>query len=52
MIPIQPKWAKDLFDEELATQYIFGSQIQLALKRKLYIIETSGLMVARTRCYW
>jgi predicted transcriptional regulator len=35
MIPIQPRWAKDLFDEELAKQYIFGSQIELALKREL-----------------
>ena len=35
IIPIQPRWAKDLFDEELAKQYIFGSQIELALKREL-----------------
>lgn len=35
MIPIQPRWAKDLFDEELAKQYIFGSKIELALKREL-----------------
>jgi predicted GNAT family acetyltransferase len=35
MIPIQAIWAKDLFDEELAKQCLFGSKIELALKREL-----------------
>jgi GNAT superfamily N-acetyltransferase len=35
IIPIQPRWAKDLFDEELANQYLFDSQADLALRREL-----------------
>ena len=35
IIPIQPIWAKDLFDKELARQYILESQTDLALKREL-----------------
>ena len=34
IIPIQPRWAKDLFDEELANQYLFGAKTELALNRE------------------
>jgi hypothetical protein len=34
IIPIQPKWAKDLFDENLAKQTLFGAVIELALNRE------------------
>ncbi|MEG4272740.1 MULTISPECIES: GNAT family N-acetyltransferase [unclassified Microcoleus] len=35
IIPIQPKWAKDLFDKDLARQYILESQTDLVLRREL-----------------
>ncbi|NEP40379.1 MAG: GNAT family N-acetyltransferase, partial [Okeania sp. SIO2H7] len=35
VIPIQPRWAKDLFDEGLANQWLFGSKTEIALKREL-----------------
>ena len=35
IIPIQPRWAKDLFDKELANQYLLESQTDLALRREL-----------------
>jgi len=35
IIPIQPRWAKDLFDKDLARQYILESQTDLALRREL-----------------
>jgi GNAT superfamily N-acetyltransferase len=34
IIPIDPTWAKDLFDEELANQYLFDSQRYLRLRRE------------------
>ena len=35
IIPIEPKWAADLFDQKLAEQTLFGfSQIKLALNRE------------------
>jgi len=42
MIPIQPRWAKDLFDEELAKQCLFGSKIELALKRELVYYKSKS----------
>ena len=35
IVPIQAKWAKDLFDKELANQYLFASTNNLPLKREL-----------------
>ncbi|WP_293108686.1 GNAT family N-acetyltransferase [Moorena sp. SIOASIH] len=35
IIPIQAEWAKELFDEDLANQYLLGSKTDLALKREL-----------------
>ncbi|NEP78742.1 MAG: GNAT family N-acetyltransferase [Okeania sp. SIO3C4] len=35
IIPIKAFWAKDLFDEELANNYLLGSKTELALKREL-----------------
>ncbi|NET41818.1 GNAT family N-acetyltransferase [Okeania sp. SIO2B3] len=35
IIPIKAFWAKDLFDEELANNWLFGSKTELALKREL-----------------
>ncbi len=33
-VPIQPEWAKDLFDEGLANQTLFGADVELALNRE------------------
>lgn len=34
IVPIKPKWAKDLFDEGLANQTLFGAITELALNRE------------------
>jgi GNAT superfamily N-acetyltransferase len=34
IIPIQPRWAKDLFDENLANQNILGAKPELAFNRE------------------
>nr|WP_199323975.1 GNAT family N-acetyltransferase [Coleofasciculus sp. FACHB-SPT36] len=34
IIPIDPHWAKDLFDDKLAYQYILGAKTELALNRE------------------
>ncbi|NER35474.1 MAG: GNAT family N-acetyltransferase [Oscillatoria sp. SIO1A7] len=35
IVPIKARWAKDLFDKELANQYLFASTNNLPLKREL-----------------
>ena len=35
IIPIQPRWAKDLFDKDLAREYILRPKTDLALRREL-----------------
>ncbi|MEB3343352.1 GNAT family N-acetyltransferase [Okeania sp.] len=42
IIPIKPFWAKDLFDEELANNYLFCSKTELALKRELVFYRSKG----------
>ncbi len=42
IIPIKPFWAKDLFDEELANNWLFGSKTELALKRELVFYRSKG----------
>lgn len=42
IIPIKPFWAKDLFDEELANYWLFGSKTELALKRELVFYRSKG----------
>ncbi|MFB2920140.1 MULTISPECIES: GNAT family N-acetyltransferase [Aerosakkonema] len=34
IIPIEPRWAKDLFDYKLALQWLFGAKTELALNRE------------------
>jgi GNAT superfamily N-acetyltransferase len=34
IIPIQPRWAKDLFDEDLANQTLLGAKPELAFNRE------------------
>src|SRR5208337_5573619 len=34
IVPIKPKWASELFDEHLASQYLYGSKPELALNRE------------------
>ena len=34
IVPIQPRWAKDLFDEDLASQTLFGARHDLAFNRE------------------
>ncbi|HEY6248183.1 MAG TPA: GNAT family N-acetyltransferase [Pyrinomonadaceae bacterium] len=34
LVPIQPEWAKELFDEKLAAQTLFGAKLELGLNRE------------------
>jgi GNAT superfamily N-acetyltransferase len=34
LVPIQPEWAKELFDEKLAAQTLFGAKLELGLSRE------------------
>ncbi|WP_317034544.1 GNAT family N-acetyltransferase [Nodosilinea sp. E11] len=55
MIPIKPWWAKDLFDEELAEQVIWGAHSILALRRELVYYRSkmaSGGLKAPGRILW
>lgn len=40
IVPIQARWAQDLFDESLANQLLFGSKTEVALKRELVYYRT------------
>jgi predicted GNAT family acetyltransferase len=55
IIPIRPWWAKDLFDEELAEQVIWGANNILALRRELVYYRSkmaSGGLKAPGRILW
>ncbi|PZV06031.1 MAG: hypothetical protein DCF32_10440 [Leptolyngbya sp.] len=55
VIPIKPWWAKDLFDEELAEQVIWGAHSILALRRELIYYRSkmaSGGLKAPGRILW
>ena len=55
IIPIKPHWAKDLFDDQLANQYLFGSKTELALNREaVYYCSGSNLrgLKAPGRILW
>jgi predicted nucleic acid-binding protein/GNAT superfamily N-acetyltransferase len=55
IIPIRPNWAKDLFDEKLASQTLFGAVQELALNREsVYYKKTrnSGGLQAPGRILW
>jgi hypothetical protein len=55
LVPIQPEWAKDLFDEGLANQTLFGADVELALNRESVYYRskrpTAGLK-APARILW
>ena len=51
IIPIQPKWAKDLFDEGLANQTLFGAKPELAFNREaVYYGPTKNLSKIQAPC--
>ncbi|WP_414586275.1 GNAT family N-acetyltransferase [Scytonema sp. PCC 10023] len=55
IIPIQPRWAKDLFDEELANQTLFGAKPELAFNREAVYyrsVQNSGGLKAPCRILW
>lgn len=55
IVPIKPWWAKDLFDEELAEQVIWGAHSILALRRELVYYKSrmaSGGIKAPGRILW
>ena len=54
IIPIKPNWAKDLFDEELASQTLFGAN-ELALNREAVYYRTvkaHGGLTSPARILW
>lgn len=54
IIPIKPKWAKDLFDEELASQTLFGAN-ELALNREAVYyrpVKANGGLTFSARILW
>lgn len=55
IIPIQPQWAENLFDEFLASQNIFGARKELALNREVVYYRSernSGGLKAPGRILW
>ena len=55
IVPIQPKWAKDLFDEGLANQTLFGAIEELALSRESVYYRSRknhGGLIAPGRILW
>jgi predicted nucleic acid-binding protein/GNAT superfamily N-acetyltransferase len=55
IIPIRPEWAKELFDEELANQTLFGATPELALNRESVYYrssQNSGGLRAPGRILW
>lgn len=54
IVPIQPEWAKDLFDEGLANQTLFGADVELALNREsaYYRAKNPSGLKAPARILW
>lgn len=55
IVPIKPQWAKQLFDEHLASQDLFGAKVDLALNREgVYYrsIRNSFGLAAPARIIW
>ena len=54
VIPIQPKWAKDLFDSELASQTLFGSNPGLIFRSEnvYYRSSQQKILEAPARILW
>ncbi len=55
IIPIQPRWAKDLFDEGLANQTLFGAKTELAFNREAVYyrsVKNSRGLSAPCRILW
>lgn len=55
IISIQPKWAENLFDEDLANQGLFGADKNLALRREVVYyrsVRNSGNLQAPGRILW
>lgn len=55
IVPIQPRWAKDLFDSDLARQTLFGAKIELAFNREAVYyrsVRNSRGLKAPCRIIW
>lgn len=55
IVPIRPEWAKELFDEKLANQTLFGAKPELALNRESVYYrssQNSGGLKAPGRILW
>lgn len=51
IIPIEPKWAMDLFDEKLANQTLFGAKTELAFNREaVYYKSVTHAKVLQAPC--
>lgn len=55
IVPIQPRWARELFDEKLASQILWGAKEDLAIRREYvyYSAKSSaGVLTAPGRILW
>jgi GNAT superfamily N-acetyltransferase len=54
VVPIQPRWAKDLFDRELAQGTLFGGKASLVLNSEnvYYRAAKPGTITAPARVFW
>lgn len=54
IVPIQPKWAKDLFDKDLGSQTLFGSKLNLVISREnvYYRSAHSIILESPARILW
>jgi hypothetical protein len=54
VVPIQPRWAKDLFDRELASGTLFGAIPQLVLNSEnvYYRAARPGIVTSPARILW
>jgi Acetyltransferase (GNAT) domain len=52
IIPIQSWWAKDLFDQELASEVLWGAKEEIALKREVVYYCAKRAMQAPGRILW
>jgi GNAT superfamily N-acetyltransferase len=55
IVPIRPEWAKELFDEDLAKQSLFGASKELALNREAVYYrsrQNSGGLCVPGRVLW
>lgn len=54
IVPVQPRWAQELFDEAMASQFLFGRKLELAFNTEaVYYRSVKGPhLIAPARILW